>query len=368
MKTTKKHVLARLTTAKAATSADSSRSFQPVLHTTPPLPPVNWAAVGQQPPKVLSAPAGDLPSAAAVVLVWTEAEWAAMQHVFCNSSASMPYSSGSEGSWSGWQTYAKGIPSVSGWSYWGDYRLVQIGNSDVLLFKSNTHLDFPGQQYLAQLIARFIESVKPQLILSTGTAGGARPTDHIGTVNVVRAATLYETNQPQSKWPEYSNPWKANWTVPGQGGFSKLLFPVPTTAGDLQSICTQFNSFYKSNDALNVLNPGNVNMADSLPAVNNLTTAGMPLLTTDSFVVGTSSGNLGSFACVEMDDAIIAKACAAGNVAYGSVRNISDPVQNAALPAEIQAHWGQAIYDAYGIYTSYNSAIAAWAILSGQFQ
>jgi hypothetical protein len=55
-------------------------------------------------------------------------------------------------------------------------------------------------------------------------------------------------------------------------------------------------------------------------------------------------------------------------VAFGSVRNISDPVQNASLPPAFQAHWGQAIYDAYGFYTSYNGAIAAWAILSAQLQ
>lgn len=53
-----------------------------------------------------------------------------------------------------------------------------------------------------------------------------------------------------------------------------------------------------------------------------------------------------------------------GGIAYGSVRNISDPVQNATLPQKIQAHWGQAINDAYGFYTSYNGAIAAWAVLA----
>ena len=44
--------------------------------------------------------------------------------------------------------------------------------------------------------------------------------------------------------------------------------------------------------------------------------------------------------------------------------NISDPVQNSMLPATIQAHWGEAIHDAYGIYTGYNGAIAAWAVLN----
>lgn len=43
----------------------------------------------------------------------------------------------------------------------------------------------------------------------------------------------------------------------------------------------------------------------------------------------------------------------------------SDPVQSAALPAEVQASWGSAVYDAYGFYTSFNGALAAWASVVG---
>lgn len=368
MNISEKKPLARLTPPSASRLAEFSKSFNPKVSNTPPLPVVNWSAVGQQAPVMLNSSGADLPAADAVVIVWTDAEWAAAEHVFCQSGKAMNYSSRNDSSWPGWQKYKKGVPSgVSGWSYWGEYRLVQIGQAKVLLFKSNTHLDFPGQQYLSQLISKIINTVNPKLILSTGTAGGARPGDHIGTVNVVRSATLYETNQPQSSWPDYSSAWSVDWSVVAESGFHKLLFPVPTTSADLQSICTQFNSFYSCNYALSDLNPGNVNMADPTPAINNLSVGNTPLLTTDSFVVGTSSGQLGSFACVEMDDAIIAKTCAASHIPYGSARNISDPIQNASLPPKIQAHWGQAIYNVYGFYTTYNNSIAAWAVLSAQF-
>jgi uncharacterized membrane protein len=66
-----------------------------------------------------------------------------------------------------------------------------------------------------------------------------------------------------------------------------------------------------------------------------------------------------------MDDAVIAQACKTAGTAFGFVRNISDPVQNAALPPKAQGNWGSAIYDAYGFYTSYNGALAAWAMLVG---
>ncbi len=351
-------------TRLAVSKEESARRFDPSIHNTPALPPVNWSAVGGSAPTPIATPAGDLPKADVIVITWAEAEWAAMEHVFCNSAASMPYSARNTGSWSGWEQYNKGIPSVKGWDYWGSYRLVKIGNKTVILFKSNTHLDYPGQQYLSQLISRFITTAKPSLILSIGTAGGARTGDHIGTVNVVHAGTLYESGKPESQWPNYSNSWAATWSIVNQSGFKKLLFPIPTTSSDLDSLGSQFNKFYNTNYPVNVLNVNNLNMGDASPAINNLTGAGTPLLTTNSFVVATSAGNFNSFACVEMDDAIIGEVCASHNTAFGFVRNISDPVQNSVLPASAQGNWGSAVYDTYGLYTSYNGAVAAWAIIA----
>ena len=68
-----------------------------------------------------------------------------------------------------------------------------------------------------------------------------------------------------------------------------------------------------------------------------------------------------------MDDAIIGEVCEAAGIAFGFVRNISDPVQSASLSADIQGEWASTIYDAYGFYTSYNGALAAWAMLAGKY-
>jgi nucleoside phosphorylase len=355
---------ARLLVSAAMSASDFAKKFQPSIANTPPLPAINWAAIGQEAPRLLNTPS-QLPAADAVVITWAEPEWAAMQHVFCGGNASMPYSKRNESSWSGWLKYASGAPS--GLGYWGYYRLVQVGAAKVLLFKSNAHYAASqGQQDLAELTSRFIQSVKPALILSIGTAGGARTADPIGTVNVVHADTLYESNQPQTNWPNYTNPWTPDWTLIGAKAFSSLLFPVPTTKSDLASIGTQFNKFYGTNYPLTELDPDNLNMGAAAPAINNLAAKGTALVTAKSFVVANTSGNLANFACVEMDDAIIAMT-AAGKTPFGSLRNISDPVQNAALPEAFQGHWGEAIYTAYGVYTSYNGALAAWAVLSGQF-
>jgi nucleoside phosphorylase len=354
---------ARLLVSAAVSAADFAKKFVPSISNTPALPAVNWALIGQQAPQLMQTPSS-LPAADAVIVTWAEPEWAALEQVFCGS-APMPYSKQNGSSWSGWMKYNDGAPA--GLGYWGYYRLVQLGSAKVLLLKSNTHYAASqGEQDLEELTNRLIQYVKPALILSIGTAGGARKADPVGTINVVHTDVLYESNQPQNSWPSYSSTWNPAWKLIGNNSFAKLLFPIPTTARDLKSIATQFNKFYNSNYSLSELDPGNLNMGASVPAINNLTAAGTPLVTAKSFVVANTSGNLANFACVEMDDAVIAMA-AEGKTAFGSVRNISDPIQNADLPEVFQGHWGEAIYTAYGMYTSYNGAIAAWAVLAGQF-
>jgi hypothetical protein len=154
-------------------NATVESSFYPSLSDLPALPAINWAAIGAKAPTLETTPS-TLPTADVVVIAWAESEWAAMQHVFVESTSSMPYSDASTSSWSGWVKYSKSMPSAPSsddWTYWGYYRLVLVNGKRVLLFKSNTHLDWPGQTYLADLINVLCQQVKPSLILSTGTAG-----------------------------------------------------------------------------------------------------------------------------------------------------------------------------------------------------
>jgi nucleoside phosphorylase len=355
---------ARLVLTAAIPDAEYKKKFVPTIGNTPNLPTINWGLIDKVAPTLL-ATSSELEGADAVVITWAEAEWAALQHVFCGSSAAMPYSKRNESSWSGWQKYSDGAPD--GLGYWGYFRLVQVRGAKVLLFKSNVHYAAAnGEQNLQAFTEMLIQKVAPALILSVGTAGGARTTDPIGTVNVVHVDALYETSQPQGSWPRFPSAWTPDWAVIGSANFGKLLFPVPTTAADLAKIAAQFNQFYTTKFPLSELNPENLNLGAAKPAINNLGPANTALLTAKSFVVANTSGNLSSFACVEMDDAIIGKT-AVGKVAFGSVRNISDPIQNVALPDGFQGHWGEAIYTAYGLYTSFNGALAAWALLASQF-
>ena len=67
---------------------------------------------------------------------------------------------------------------------------------------------------------------------------------------------------------------------------------------------------------------------------------------------------------MERIDAVIGKVCFEKNVAFGFVRNVSDPAQNYKLPPTVQGNWGGAVYTVFGLYTSYNGALAAWAMIA----
>jgi hypothetical protein len=341
-------------------------TFQPAIADGPPLPVVNYSSVRKSAPTLLSTPTGKLPKASAIVITWANAEWAAMQHVFCSSASTMPYADRSQSAWPGWEKYSSSLPSgaPSGWDFWGYYRLVEISGQTVLLFKSNTHLDWPGPQYLIALVQLLVREINPKVILSIGTAGGAKPQDHIGTVRAVSAGTLFEVGQLQQNWPVYKNAWKASTAIIATAGFKQLLLPVPTKPADLSALCAKFNHHYGSNYALSELDPNGLNLADSTPQIDIQTGGVASLLTTSTFVVGTTAGNYQDYTSIERDDAVVGEACAASGTAFGFVRNLSDPVQSAALPPKVQGNWGSAVYDAYGFYTSYNGAITTWAMLA----
>ena len=232
---------------------------------------MDYGLVGKPAPSLLPTPAGKLPKASAVVITWADAEWAALQHVFCAGGITMPYSDGSRGMWAGWEKYSANLPpgGPSDWSYWGYFRLVEVSGNPVLLFKSNTHLDWPGATYLETLIKLLAVDVEPSVILSIGTAGGAKTQDHIGTVRAVSAGTLYKSGQPSASWPEYKNGWTASNSTLGNANFTQLLFPVPTIADDLQALCSQFNQHYRTNYTLAQLDPNGLNLGDPTPQIDN---------------------------------------------------------------------------------------------------
>jgi hypothetical protein len=93
-----------------------------------------------------------------------------------------------------------------------------------------------------------------------------------------------------------------------------------------------------------------------------------PILTTDSFMFGTSKNKLyKKGVAVEMDDAVLGLVCKEmeNPPLWASVRNCSDPCINGDLPYEEQSNCAEFYYSEYGYWTTVMSGITSWGILAG---
>jgi hypothetical protein len=71
-----------------------------------------------------------------------------------------------------------------------------------------------------------------------------------------------------------------------------------------------------------------------------------------------------------MDDGVVAAAAAALSIPFAFIRNISDAVivttdhAGRPIPSDAREAWSSEQYDHFGVYSSFNGALAAWATLA----
>lgn len=357
------------------------------------LPIVDWTATGEPglAPQVLQFPrpkpgqpggwlhSDPLPKADVVVMTWTSAEWDALHYVFSDRLSPLPNNPDRNGVWRAeWYPYRRdfytiyqalwtrrlvsaarnrpgGAPAL-GDEQWGSFALVSVGSKKVLLFKSDLHINQDGESIpLEQLIKQIVEDCNPDLLLSVGTAGGVRPTDVLGDVVVTNAARFRLGDEFESARYNGTTYVCGTWTPPSRyaQAAGRLLIPVA------ESDALPPTAHYPAGTVIRALPPRG-------PQIHLLPNT--PILTTDFFEYGTTTNGLDrEGCCVEMDDAVVARVCSGINPQqkYGFLRNVSDPVINGLLPRELQTAWAVMTYQLKGLYTSYNSAIATWAMIAG---
>lgn len=365
---TTQHLIDR--TRLAATLAEALPAHRP-----PALPVIDWGNVEKYKPQPVSLPPpaanAALPSADVVIMTWTVAEWAALHHVFCGYDQEMHISDVSKRDWQkGWlsysrdyyqihqymvnveKTYQGGAPSLSNQA-WGSYRLVAVNGLRVLLVKSGMHLAQDGTDLpLCDFVRRVSDEAAPKLLLSIGTAGGVRDEDALGSALITNQAYFHLLKEFASA--EYNGTTVQSSWQPQTGHLAEAQARViPVEGVPILPISPQYPA-----DA--VIEP---NAPDSqLKVVTD-----RPIITTDSFLFGTTENGLDKLGCiVEMDDAVVGMVCQQRQVAFGFVRNVSDPVINGRLPASLQEAWAAFIYKELGLYTSYNGALATWALVAGE--
>lgn len=329
-------------------------------------------------------PQGELPRADVLVVTWTVAEQNALADVLTPGFGR-----------TAWYRYAHnfdahfdaqiraGAPAKAARRL-GSWFPTRIGGKNVICFKSELHLNQDGIPTgsgtatlpVREMFLQLIDEVKPQVVITVGTAGGVYQEHDLGDVVVTRGAKFRLSDEFQRE--EFGKPgknvFKSDWNLPTQHfGTAEQL--MQRFAANLQE--PDFAPPTKRYPFAGAPIPAPPNVPNIIKDDGHDMPEFHPILTTDFFEFGTSGNHLEQEGCaVEMGDAVLGLACA-DLVELGKtppkwvvVRNLSDPQINADLPTtpralNMQAHWAVWYYEKYGYWTSVNSALATWAIVAG---
>jgi len=353
---------------------------------------VEWAAVSAQAPQFLphngTDPRAALPLADVVVITWTHAEWAALDHIFCDSASRFPplaaqavessISRNHGESWTDawdpsgrWRDYRhhydeiadmlpRTAPSLErgAWGSWCRLRLPASGRT-VLLFKSDMHLTTDGVGVpLRRLVRQLAGECGPELLITTGTAGGTRLEDCIGSVAVTSAAEFRLSGEFADL--SYNNQTYSSSRAVESSVLDRirpLLLPTPVRYEDLETLAQSL-----AGPALGALLNAAIEPGHLSPRVRAGTD---PVLTNNGYDAATTAGEFARYAALEMDDAVVAMVCAEFEQPFAIARNISDPILNPGLEAEQLEGWSGLLYREYGLHTSFNGALCAWSMAAG---
>jgi hypothetical protein len=353
----------------------------------PPLKKIDWSSAHAKAPRAIpirnwKPEASKLPSADYAVITWTNAEWNALDFVFCDSQDDMPYYREGKGKnkWQDkWLLYGKGfgeakqkykIPSFAPSAKagaWGQICMTDIDGKKALLIKSEMHISQDGPELpLIYFIERIISESSPKIIFTTGTAGGAKVNSRLGDVSLTNAAQFQlsgEFKDKDYKDKKFSNNWKPGNNLDKYS--SPLLMPAPLTRDDMNTLISEFNAKEGTKLTWKKLVNDDID-PDDLKKPKTPFMNGIPVLTTNGYDIATTKGNFEKYAAMEMDDAAVAMSCAKHKQAFAVIRNISDPVVNYALDPKTAKNWAGKIYSTYGFYTSYNGSVAAWASIMAE--
>lgn len=255
----------------------------------------------------------------------------------------------------------------------GSYYRTRIGSKSVLCVKSELHMNQDGITTGAGTatlpVARFIDQmyaeVQPKLVITVGTAGGTLANAELGDVMVTRSVKFRCTREFRNEAFNDQTYESAAQVRRKHLATAKRL--MDGFAGQL--IEPDFGpptEFYEFGANL----PGHANSPSILIDGTDFPRH-LPMLTTDYFEFGTSTNGLEVLGCgVEMGDAVfglVGQRLGAGAPAWLVIRNASDPRINGHLPVgppralDMQAHWAVWYYEAFGYWTSVNSAITTWS-------
>ena len=339
---------------------------------------VDWgpddAAPVEAPINPEPSPDAALPQADWLVITWTSDEHRALARVFTPTNPP-----GGETDFNKWYDYRRNFgayrddlrshqfdphPAIRT-NRLGRFYRSDVGSQSVLLFKSELHLNQDGPRAyregrplpLVRMTQQLVREVRPKYLISTGTAGGSIDNHNLGDT-VVTTAGMFHCNDPL----DFRT---ADFNCKRFGMDYWVRDTLFSRAESLMSAVQEY-PFGVPHPRYPQTQP--VNLPTVTPRIHQF--HDLPIITTDFFEFGNTENRLDLMGCaVEMDDALIAKAIeelpAAERPRYVFIRNISDPVLNGQLDRSLQIMWAVYYYENFGLLTSFNSALATWAVIAG---
>jgi phosphorylase superfamily protein len=231
----------------------------------------------------------------------------------------------------------------------GAYWTTTIGKKSVVVFKSDSHMSQDGPQLPnIDVWRQIIEEVQPELVITTGTAGGIGKQFEVGDV-IVSPVVRFDCTAKFKKQPFAQADYTSSVAKATHFATARLLFKA--------------NAAQLPKD--NQRPPKIVRVP--------LKALGSCVVTTDFFGFDTSNDHYklqGLGDVCEMGDAVlglVASEIGDGAPRWLAIRNVSDPQITAdGLTLKQQAAIAAQIYKGFGRWSSVCSAITCWASIAAE--
>jgi nucleoside phosphorylase len=322
-----------------------------------PLTPIPWPA-GLAPTNHGAPTPTEIPKADVLVVTWTAAEAQALADVLTPGHPSSAWSKYTDG-WDQIEKELTGRSPARESKCLAVWAVTTIAGKTVVLVKSDLHLStdavsLPVKRLWEQLIA----AVRPELVITTGTAGGIGAHMALGDVLIADAAKFNCIKAFKDEpWAQTRFESDTSYVV-GEHVTEAQNLLMPVNAGRLQPIATRLPEVV-TGDVETVDYFGFDDPTDSYGIVKDDAKARME----------------------EMDDATLPLAIRDIEEHYGNVevdgkreqvrpprwlaiRNASDPMVPTLGDLEAEKKWAAAVYAKYGYWTTIGSAIACWAVIA----
>jgi nucleoside phosphorylase len=287
----------------------------------------------------------ELPEADALVVTYTEAEGEALADILTPGTPLQNWTDYKNG-WSIIHQLIEGGRAPSLFSKCaGQWALISIGDTKVVVMKSNMHPATDGPKLpIATAWKRWISQAKPKLVISTGTAGAVQTTTQLGDV-IVSKNVSWDCRR-QFKNASFAGQKYTSALQFDSTGIERALPLLSQTTQPLPGLTRAPSLWLDSSDQ-----PAHV-------------------ITTDFFAFDDEENSYGlrSFdpqaRAVEMDDAAMAMVMSEVQIPWLIIRNASDPCMPKEATVEQEAKDASHIYEKWGQVTSWGSALTCWAALA----